>query len=249
MSTITLTFGDVAENHVGMEKIGTKSKEGYSVKFLKELFKKLKDTYICEIHCLNDILDEDEDDDTDEAVVLVIRNFVNNEELFEEQSKLIPDDKYYCTRRKQVLNKRARQNLCFGPESQDADFENGKGTIIKYDDVPKTKELRDKLMVLFKEDDLKIEGNYYDDVKKNGIGYHGDTERSKVIGIRLGNDMKLCFVWYERNKPISGRYILNLKGGDAYIMSHKATGHDWKKSSKVTLRHAAGADKFINIKS
>jgi hypothetical protein len=29
-----------------------------------------------------------------------------------------------------------------------------------------------------------------------------------------------------------------------YIMSEKATGYDWRKSSKLTLRHATGCDKF-----
>ena len=33
---------------------------------------------------------------------------------------------------------------------------------------------------------------------------------------------------------------IDLSHGDMYIMSEKATGNDWKKSSIETWRHAAG---------
>jgi hypothetical protein len=42
---------------------------------------------------------------------------------------------------------------------------------------------------------------------------------------------------------------LTLQAGDLYIMSDKATGNDWKKSSILTLRHAAGAAKYTTIKN
>jgi hypothetical protein len=52
--------------------------------------------------------------------------------------------------------------------------------------------------------------------------------------------------WYIRNKPIGDRIKVNdLSSGAMYIMSEKATGFDWKKSSLFTLRHAAGAAKFL----
>ena len=35
--TMTLTFGDVAENHAGMQQIGAKASEGFSVSELKEI--------------------------------------------------------------------------------------------------------------------------------------------------------------------------------------------------------------------
>ena len=34
-----------------------------------------------------------------------------------------------------------------------------------------------------------------------------------------------------------------------YFMSEKATGNDWKKSSIVTLRHAAGSSIYTTIKT
>lgn len=46
------------------------------------------------------------------------------------------DAHYFDTRRQKVLNKHARRNVCFGEQSQIADFENKKGTIIAWHDVP-----------------------------------------------------------------------------------------------------------------
>ena len=34
---------------------------------------------------------------------------------------------------------------------------------------------------------LMAEGNYYFDTTKCGIGFHGDTERRKVVAVRTGN--------------------------------------------------------------
>jgi len=41
---------------------------------------------------------------------------------------------------------------------------------------------------------LKCEGNMYYKPAKTGIGYHGDTERRKVIGVRLGHPMTIHYV-------------------------------------------------------
>jgi len=95
---------------------------------------------------------------------------------------------------------------------------------------------------------LFAEGNYYYDINKCGIGYHGDTERKIVIGIRLGASMPLCFKWFTKGEPInadSHKIQIILNDGDIYLMSEKAVGYDWKKKNKVTLRHAAGCDKYL----
>lgn len=44
----------------------------------------------------------------------------------------------------------------------------------------------------------------------------------------------------ENHVGVSGIQTIELNGGDIYIMSSKAVGCDWKSSSTVTLRHAAG---------
>jgi hypothetical protein len=92
---------------------------------------------------------------------------------------------------------------------------------------------------------LAGEGNLYYDGKKCGIGFHGDSERKIVIAIRLGDSMPLHYQWYLYNQRIGQRIQLIINGGDIYAMSSKAVGTDWKRSSIPTLRHAAGAHKYL----
>ena len=91
--------------------------------------------------------------------------------------------------------------------------------------------------------------NYYYDISKCGIGFHGDSERKIVICTRLGATIPMHFQWFYKFKPIGERVIFNANHGDIYIMSEKTVGTDWKKSSIPTLRHAAGSAKFTTIKS
>jgi hypothetical protein len=57
----------------------------------------------------------------------------------------------------------------------------------------------------------------------------------------------LHYQWYTKSNPIGKRVELNINHGDIYVMSEKATGYDWKKRSLITLRHAAGAEKYLRI--
>ena len=105
---------------------------------------------------------------------------------------------------------------------------------------------------------LLAEGNYYYEVKKKkkedwiegrcGIGQHGDAERSIVIAARLGATFPLEYNWFLKSKPIGKRMHVDLHHGDLYAMSSKAVGRDWKKKLIPTLRHAAGAKKYLNAK-
>jgi hypothetical protein len=235
-SVFTLTFGDAAENHVGMEMIGSKGDigSGFTVDELHAFASHFKNS---ELYVLNS------KDEHDEAAVLVIRNYLNDEahkQLFEEQAKLDHDKKALMYGR--VVNKKARWNLCFDDVGHDPDYESGKGRVVSLDEVPLTKELVESFPAKFgtKSKNLKGEGNYYYDVKMCGIGWHGDSERRKVIAIRLGGSMDICYRWYHKNKTDSDVITIPLNGGDLYIMSEKAVGNDWKSSSKYTLRHAAG---------
>ena len=96
--------------------------------------------------------------------------------------------------------------------------------------------------------EMACEGNYYYDVSKCGIGFHGDGERKRVVGLRLGASIPLHYQWFTRSAPIGNRCELMLNHGDLYIMSEKAVGTDWMSSSKITLRHAAGSKKYTTIK-
>ena len=93
------------------------------------------------------------------------------------------------------------------------------------------------------------EGNKYDDggEKKHGIGWHGDAERRRVICVRCGakESMPMHFRWYYDCKPVGNEIVIPLNGGDIYIMSEYAVGTNWRHRSKLTLRHATGASKYI----
>ena len=254
MSAITLTFCDRAENHIDMEQIGVLSNEGFTFEELKDVQENLG-CDLTELECIREtdgkkivnLIDK-------KAYLLIVKDGVNKlldgrlDELRKEQFSLSPDSKAYM--RGKVVNKRARHNLCFDDTGHPPDYENKKGTVIAYDTVPLTKLLRERLASLFpeKSKDLVCEGNYYYDVKKCGIGFHGDAERRKVIGVRLGVSIPLHFQWFYKNKAVGKRIEWVLHDGDMYIMSDKAVGFDWKKNSNtLTLRHAAGCQKFLEI--
>ena len=277
--TLTLTFGEVAESHVGMQKIGKMAEHGFSFQDMisaKQNFEKNG----CEtllIHLNNFLPSEESIKDNEEknylkiakteedfqAYVLVIRNglnclFKNDIEDFEnvllsEMLFFDWDTKLYNERRGIVQNKNARYNLNFDKHSQKSNFEKGMGTTIAFKDTPFLKKLKNKIyeVVGDKAKDLKCEGNKYYNPKNTGIGYHGDTERRKVIGVRLGNKMNMHWMWYYNSKPRGLNVKIILQPGDIYIMSEKTVGTDWRpnikrnwKNKRYTLRHAAGAKKY-----
>lgn len=256
MSTFSLTFGDVAENHKGMQKIGTLSDVGFDLKDIN----KMKEWFEaqgckCNIINLHWLLDENLQKDN-AAYILVIKNAVNalledetgKDKLFLEQDELEKDTKAFMYGR--VVNKHARHNLCFGEDHQEPNYEEGKGRVYAFNEVPLLNQIRNKLGEIIGEKgtNLQAEGNYYYDIKKCGIGFHGDTERKKVVAFRLGEKIPLCYTWFHNNENISDILrIDNLEHGDMYVMSEKATGFDWKSKSKYTLRHAAGCDKYTKI--
>ena len=127
--------------------------------------------------------------------------------MYNEQNILDTDKKAFMYGR--VLNKRARHNLCFGDYSQEPDYKNEKGRIISWNNVPITNKLRQLFSTYFGENttDLTAEGNYYYDVNKCYIGYHGDTERKIVIEVRLGASMPLYYTWFHNNNPASDIFI------------------------------------------
>ena len=254
--TFTLTFGDRAENHKSMQVIGESADKGMSLENLKEIqkiFTKLGAK--CILYNLGKILKEDEIvEPIEDAYLLVVNNGVDfllgkdeKDKLFNEQDKLKKDEKALMYRK--VVHKKARHNLCFSDFNQKADYKNGKGTIVNFNSVPLTKKLLDKLSELDNQlfDDLQCEGNYYYDTNKTYIGFHGDSERKIVIGVRLGNDFPLYYQWYYQNNKIGDLFKIILGHGDIYFMSEKAVGNDWKKKSIYTLRHAAGFEKSLKL--
>ena len=272
--TVTLTYGDVAESHAGMQNIGTKSSKGFSYEDIlrAQRFFTEKGCETLIVH-LNDFLPDVKDiADKEEhyhleiaktspefqAYLLVVRgglrglvgddkgvNLTTETQFFEWDTKL------YNTRRKIVQNKNARHNLNFSNEKQQSDFEKGKGTTVPWEEVPLIHNVRKELYNAFGESakNLQCEGNlYYEPDKTTGIGYHGDTERRKVIGVRLGKRMNIHYMWYYNDRPRGVNVSLILEPGDIYCMSEKTVGTDWRPckaegwlKKRYTLRHAAGA--------
>lgn len=254
METVSLTFGDVAENHKGMQKIGNMSEDGFALNDLVRIQSWFESKGgKCVIYQLHDTLVSPSPED--HAYLLVVKTAVNlllgdelgADRLYQEQRGLETDKKAFMYGR--VVNKHARHNLCFGEEPQKANYEQGMGTIYAFRDVPLLNQVRAILgdVIGPKGTNLQAEGNYYYDITKCGIGYHGDSERKKVVAIRLGAPIPLYFTWYHDNQKISRPMHLNhLSHGDMYVMSEKATGFDWRSKSKRTLRHAAGCAKYTN---
>lgn len=266
--TITLTAGEQSENHVGMQKYGDGvAEEGFTLSELKKIKQKFEAIGCeCIYKKLNSYLTDAEKKDTEDAAVLIIRKGIDqllshgsmiledkqkptSDDMFQEHVDLNWDRKYYDTRRSKVLNKHARYNLCYAETGHKPDYENKKGRVVSYDDIPITKYVLKKFEKYFgdKGSDIQLEGNKYYDITKCGIGYHGDGERKIVIGMRLGASIPLHYHWFHKGSPIGPTIKFNIHGGDIYIMSEKATGYDWKSRNIKTLRHAAGAPKYLKL--
>jgi alkylated DNA repair dioxygenase AlkB len=252
--TITLTFGEQAENHAGMEILGQGvADEGFTIQdleWMKERFEaELKGCTIFHLDQISGV------ENTPEAAILIVSGGLDcllggytADDLYAEQKSFNWDTK--AKMRGRVVNKRARYNVCFGDQSRGPDYDNGKGTIIGYDQAPLTAIVKRNLVDFIgpKSEGLQCEGNYYYDVNKCYISFHGDSERKRVIGIRLGAPMPLRYLWFQNSKPVGDYANVVLNHGDLYVMSEKATGFDWKKRKIMTLRHAAGCEKYITYK-
>lgn len=248
----TVTFGDRAENEAGMQIIGTLAPNGVTVAHLQQMRDQLvANGNNCKLVDLRQMLGGHVDEALiPVAKVLVIQNGVNSlmqdpsfEAALLAELQVMPKDtttKSYG----QVRNKHARHNNTMGDFAQQPDIANGMGTVVRFADYPNTNSIRNTLAALVNTP-LVAELNHYFDATTCGIGYHGDAERRIVVGVRLGagaNGMPLKFQWYKNHRPIgcNGRIMLN--PGDVYIMSEKAVGFDCKRSSILTLRHAAGKE-------
>ena len=215
----------------------------------------------------------------DQGRLLIVRNWMNKAtttKIYDEctadqwDSKYLDPNKYRSEIvngeekriRGRVMNKIARTNLCYvaGIE-QEPEYLEGKGRIVDLNTKSTLSRevdlLRNELNDALKQgnSDSKVEinvveGNRYYDLKKTGIGFHGDTERVVVICLTIGggDNYPMRFNWFKGNMPVGNSIDIRLNDGDLYIMSEKAVGADWKLSGKYTLRHSAGCDKYTSLK-
>lgn len=256
---ITLTFGDRAENHQGMQMLGSGADCGFTHEDLLKVVGRVQalgHSDMCELVDLRELATGRPAGapEPSPAYVLILRGFLTAaraDAMFMENTAFEWDAQLWNAKRKLVQNKHARHNVCYADEAQDADFPAGKGTVIAWDRVPATRKVARALPLLLGEkgEDLVCEGNLYYDVDKTGIGWHGDKERKKVVGVRLGDSIPLNFRWWYGNRSFGETYSVALNHGDAYIMSEKAVGWDWGCSTRYgpTLRHSAGCDKYTKV--
>jgi hypothetical protein len=204
----------------------------------------------CEMYALHQYWEGEEE--VEEAYLLVIRKGVQHvlgttdtKTLMAENDSLDMDK--HALMKGRVVNKLARWNLCFADEDQEPNYEDGKGRVIGWKHIPLMQRMREKIAEWTDDELLNGEANYYYDISKCGIGFHGDGERKKVFAMRMGASMPLYYQWFQRSEAIGPRVQVNLGDGDMYMMSAKAVGFDWLKKIVPTLRHATGCDKFTVV--
>ena len=257
--TWSLTIGNGGENHTGMEFLGNLRKKGqgwdldrllYAKGILEKVFGKTIELHNLNEACLKGVKIP-EASKPEDAYLMVVRDFLTPavHDAFKAEMKSYEwDRKYWDTRRQKVLNKLARANVCYGKEGRVANYAEGKGTIIGYDQSPLVAKLLQSVELLMKDQDLIVEGNQYDDVSKNGIGPHGDTERVCVSCLRVGASMPMKFGMFWNCKLRGKPFETVINGGDLYFMSEEAVGAEWKSRSKWIWRHCAGALKYLKMK-
>lgn len=172
-SFITITFGEVAETHVGMSKEGSIAPPttGLTPELLQEIAEHFEGIgYKAQLINLASLLSEEEyalggvdyvmasknqqKYTVGEPHVLIIRKGVDalvgedgaSKKLFKELKPLPWDQK--AKQRGKVVNKRLRHNLNFADYAREPDYEEGVGRVINFADprIPRLKKLRENLV-------------------------------------------------------------------------------------------------------
>lgn len=245
-STWTITFSESVENHAGMQQIGKDIEKGLSIEDLDSISAFFHGFKIENINLNTLLSDVENSESAEEASILIVRKgisrFFSDDDLGEfirevKSTQFLVDKKAFM--RGRVVNKNARYNLCYADKHQKANYEQKMGTVLSFKSQPYTSILRNGLFdieyINKKMDVMYAELNYYYDVKKCGIGFHGDSERKVVVGVRVGKSMNLQYQWFMDSKSVGKREEIVLHEGDIYFMSQKATGNDWKRERFLLL--------------
>ena len=73
---------------------------------------------------------------------------------------------------------------------------------------------------------------------ESGIGWHTDSERTMVVGVRFGKPFLLAFQKFSGKEAIGEPLKINLDHGDVYVMSEAAV--QGKADGKYKIKHCAG---------
>lgn len=251
-STITLTFGECAENFAGMEKIGEKSNIGFSFEDLMRIYNLFPDK--AEIYDLKSFLPPTMVQ-VESPYLLIIRNpfpevadnlisTLSNQESVDNENNIsgVEWDKHKFMFGK-VVNSHARYNLCFSDLMEHfkilPDYAQKRGTVYNYKKIPALLWLHNFISANLP-GPFFVEGNNYYNTSECYISMHRDRERRKTVGYRLGDTFPLMFRWYHGTMQVSQIQTFMLNHGDLYIMSSLSNGHDKDKKSGLYLKHAAG---------
>lgn len=188
-----------------------------------------------------------------DAQVLVVRDgcylFPEHEQLIKEISAISSETNSRARRDGKVFLRKAYRNLCISDRYVQPYIEQGRGTVLPFAELPYIDTARQVLPQIFgdKAHNLYAKLNYYYDIYRCGMGYHGDGEHKRVIALRVGENIPLHFQWFYGGKAVGKNMPLDIHGNDIYIMSEKAVGFDWHCRHIPTLRHAAGCVKYTDL--
>ena len=242
---ITHTFCECGENHKGMQQLGSIAAQGVPMADLRALAQQRPDLF--------QIVDLSHGGV--EAGVLLMRGGVEKllgkgkaDALLAESRAQRFDDRFLNTDRNPpvVMNKLGRVNNVYADFAQEPDIPAGRGTVVDFATTPLMAALRAALPAALGEwaRGLIAETNWYQKVSdaRVGIGFHGDTERRIVVGVRLGEaSTPLRFQCYVKSLPVSEETSIELAHGDLYVMSDRAVGWNWKSDlCNPTFRHGTG---------
>jgi len=268
----TITLCGCGENGDEMEQIGEMEESGIAVSVLQDVTATVIEKMggkaeIIDLRALSGA------DAAPEAVVLVIRNGVDLlagigalATATAELEVLEPDKHVFSRKHRKVVdgrvvkdgvvNRTARWNYCISDRAQAPDIVAKKGTIYVWSQTPTLDAVRCKMQELLARPECDVslavgEANVYYDVSKCKIGWHGDSERRIVVGVRFGASEKLPlrFQAFRKAEPEGAEVSILLHPGDVYVMSEAAVGTDWVKErasdKKVHWRHGAGSQKAL----
>lgn len=250
----TITFGDVSETYVGMNKQGRLHEKGFDLSDLQRIGELFGDK--AELYDLRGLMNHS-NIELDEAYILIIRNpfpdlvepledvMLCDEEKFDDEGNLtgVEWDKKKISYGS-VVNSHARYNLCFSRLDSEIvkdsiDLSQKKGTVYNIRRIQALEELYQRIAEL-DVGELEVEGNFYYDLNKTYISFHRDKERKKVIGYRLGDRFPFHVRWHHNGTPVSEHATVFLERGDMYIMTDFTCGYYLMKNTGLCIKHAAG---------
>jgi hypothetical protein len=189
-----------------------------------------KGSYIID---LNKILLQFDNRRTEIATILVIPNYIKND-LY--QTLLSVDwDKKVLLRNK-VVNRIGKYVISIHDEAQEPNYEQGQYRVLSYNELEDLKVVKNNVNKIVNQNNLLCKGDYNYNHEKLKLKYQGGKVNN-MICIHLGDPIQLSYKWFFSNKAVSESTGFTLNHGDLYIMSEKATGHDYKLKKNPILKY------------